>query len=168
MLERLAWPGEGAIAPTRVILGRRAEDFGFMASSAAVRLTDPERFHSVQPGATRVPAFVEGSIAPGTGPDPEFQHLAVTVNGIVRSLARPSNFQAGSLSASWKKSGNGRPGTQDDMARDPAGPRQLHFTAYLPSEHLSKGRNDIGVYGVMCRDPGEACRLATLESSEQN
>jgi hypothetical protein len=168
LLEALAWPGERTTAPTRAILGRPVEDFDSMTSSAAVRLTGPERFRSVQPGSTRVPAFVEGSIAPGTGPDPEFQHIAVTVNGIVRSLTRPSNFQVGSLSASWRKSGNGRPGSQDDMANNPAGPRQLHFTAYLPSKHLSKGRNEIGVYGVLCRGPEVACQLITFEGSEQN
>lgn len=167
MLQGLAWPGEGNTAPTRAILGRPIEDFDSITSSATVRLDDPKRFHSIRPATTRVPAFVEGSIAAGTGPDPEFQHVAVAVNGVVRSLTRASTIQVGSLPPSWKKSENDGPGAAGHEA-DLAGPRQRHFTAYLPSEHLSAGRNHIAVYGVSCAGPGERCRLITFVSSEQD
>jgi hypothetical protein len=142
--ERIYYSG-----PYPEVVNQPLTSFPSMHSNAIIRLRVPKRIVSVDPEATRLPAYVDGQIIdlPEQFEASELT-LAIAVNGIIRNTTKTTQLDTSSLrprgrDPSWDST------VEASSDAPPASQPEAYFLARLPPGAYVRGRNEVTVHAII-------------------
>lgn len=149
--------------PQPDFVGKPLTDFVSRPSGATVKLRPPGRTPSVDPGATRIPTYVDGQILhlPEQMKASELV-VAIAVNGIIKCTTRTTRLDTSSLSPqsrnpSWHN------GVEDEPVVQSASQHGAYFLALLPPDAYAKGRNEVTVHAILPGGPDAQMSLLDFD-----
>jgi hypothetical protein len=135
-----------AYGPHKQVVGQPIEAFPSRTSAATVTLTNSGRYRSVDPTASRLPAYVKGEIRDHSPANGNIDVVvAIAINGVIASTTTTTPLPVGTLVRNPEKS------PEDDGVR--------YFLSRVPPEAFTAGENAVTVHGIEEQGAGRPISL---------